>query len=181
MAKELIKTPLAEVRWAKLLSPQKQYDETKPLAWSCEILLPNDSKETSQFLLEMEDKLTELHGTTAKKSVHAYPWGPDKEKPKEFTVVRFKLPQFTRRDGTVSEGPVIYDSRKNAWDGKEIGNGSKILVGFDIYPWAGAAGVGMTFQPRAVMVVDLVEYERAKPDEIFETVEGGYVNSEVPF
>jgi len=30
-------------------------------------------------------------------------------------------------------------------------------------------------------VVDLVEYERAKPDEVFETVEGGYVNSEVPF
>ena len=181
MAKELIKTPLAEVRWAKLLAPQKQYDESKPLAWSCELLLPNDSKDTQRFLLEMEDKFTEVHGTSAKKSVHAFPWGPDKEKPKELTVCRFKLPQFTRRDGSASEGPVIYDSRKNPWDGKEIGNGSKVIIAFDIYGWSGAAGAGMTFQPRAVMVVDLVEYERGKPDEIFETVEGGYVNSEVPF
>lgn len=180
MAKELLKTPLAEVRWAKLLAPQKQYDETKPLAWSCELLLSAGSRETQKFLLDMEDQFSVVHPGNVKKSVHAFPWGPDKEN-KDITVVRFKLPQFTRRDGTTSEGPVLYDSRKNPWDGKEIGNGSKVIIGFDVYAWSGAAGAGMTFQPRAVQVVDLVEFKRVDPGEAFGVVEGGYVTSDCPF
>ena len=47
-----------------------------------------------------------------------------------------------------SEGPVVFDSNNNPWNPqKMIGNGSKIIVAFDIYAWKGNTGAGMTFNP----------------------------------
>lgn len=177
MAKELLKTPLAEIRWCKLLEARKQFDETKPLAYSCELLLDNDNTEHQAWLAAMEDQYAEIHGNT-KKSVHAFPWGPDKEKPKERTVVKFKLPEFTRKDGTKSEGPTLMDSRKTPWDRSvEIGNGSKVIIAFDIYGWQSPTGNGMTFQPRAAMIVDLVEAPNRDATTAFDVVEGGFAQA----
>jgi hypothetical protein len=86
--------------------------------------------------------------------------------------VRFKVPQFQRRDGSLSEGPRIVDAKKQPWDGAAIGNGSKVVVAFDIYDWDGENGCGMTFQPRAIQVVEFVPYEQVDPTDGFEEVEG---------
>ena len=180
MAKELIKTPLAEIRWCKLLEARRQFDETKPLAYGCELLLDNDNSEHQAWLAAMEDQYAVIHGNT-KKSVHAFPWAPDKDKPKEHTVVRFKLPEFTFKDGNKSAGPTLMDSRKTPWDRTiEIGNGSKVIVAFDIYGWQSPTGNGMTFQPRAAMIVDLVEAPSRDATTAFDVVEGGFVQ-ESPF
>jgi len=69
------------------------------------------------------------------------------------------------------------DSRQNPWDrSKLIGNGSKIIVAFNVYAWGKGrpGGVGITLQPRKVMGVDLVEYAN-KNEDVFGVVEGGYV------
>lgn len=50
----------------------------------------------------------------------------------------------------------IVDAKKQPWDGAAIGNGSKVVVAFDIYDWDGENGCGMTFQLRAVQVVEFV-------------------------
>lgn len=87
-------------------------------------------------------------------------------------MVRFKVPQFLRRDGSLSEGPRIVDAKKQPWDGAAIGNGSRVVVAFDIDDWDGENGCGMTFQPRAVLVVEFVPYEQVDLIDGFEEVDG---------
>jgi hypothetical protein len=171
--KERFKTPAAPVRWCKLLAPVPQYDPEKPLAWSCEMLLDNSDTEHAAWLVQMEDQYVENHGK-AKKSIYAYPWSIDKED-SNITVVKFKRAQFKQRDGSVSQGPVIMDSKQHPWDPSiDIGNGSKLIIAFDIYAWSGTAGNGLSFQPIAAMVVDLVPYERLDPSTLLDPIEGGY-------
>lgn len=173
MPKERFKTPVAPVRWAKLLAPQKQYDPDKPLAWSCDMLLDNSDPEHQAWLQQMEDQYVANHGK-AKKSIYAYPWNIDKDD-SNITVVKFKRTQFTQRDGSLSQGPVIMDAKQHPWNmSEEIGNGSKLIIAFDIYAWANTGGNGLSFQPIAAMVVDLVPYERLDPAALLEPIEGGY-------
>ena len=172
MAKDIFRTPLAEVRWAHLITPRHQLDKSKPKAWTADLLLPNSDEKAQSFLLAMEDQFIALHGSRKRRAEKGFPWKPDKEKPSEITVVRFKVPQFQRRDGSLSEGPRIVDAKKQPWDGAAIGNGSKVIVAFDIYDWDGENGCGMTFQPRAVQVVEFVPYEQVDPTDGFEEVDG---------
>jgi hypothetical protein len=172
MAKDIFRTPLAEVRWAHLITPRHQLDRSKPKARTADLLLPNGDEKAQSFLLAMEDQLIALHGSRKRRAEKGFPWKADKEKPSEITVVRFKVPQFQRRDGSLSEGPRIVDAKKQPWDGAAIGNGSKVVVAFDIYDWDGENGCGMTFQPRAVQVVEFVPYEQVDPTDGFEEVEG---------
>ena len=107
MAKDIFRTPLAEVRWAHLITPRHQLDKSKPKAWTADLLLPNSDEKAQSFLLAMEDQFIALHGSRKRRAEKGFPWKPDKEKPSEITVVRFKVPQFQRRDGSLSEGPRI--------------------------------------------------------------------------
>ena len=53
--------------------------------------------------------------------------------------------------------PVIFDSRCNKID-VAIGGGTKMKIALELYCWEAASlGVGVTLQPRAVKVIDLVE------------------------
>ena len=149
-------------RWCSALATQLSTD----------LLLPNSDEKAQSFLLAMEDQFIALHGSRKRRAEKGFPWKPDKEQPSEITVVRFKVPQFQRRDGSLSEGPRIVDAKKQPWDGAAIGNGSKVVVAFDIYDWDGENGCGMTFQPRAVQVVQFVPYEQVDPTDGFEEVEG---------
>ena len=81
---------------------------------------------------------------------------------------RFKLPQFTFKDGNTSEGPTVFDKDGNLWNQKElIGNGSKMRIGYDIYAWGAdsTTGAGLTLQPRAAQVVEWL----AAPDSVART------------
>ena len=51
MAKDIFRTPLAEVRWAHLITPRHQLDKSKPKAWTCDLLLPNSDQKAQSFLL----------------------------------------------------------------------------------------------------------------------------------
>jgi hypothetical protein len=79
----------------------------------------------------MEDQFIALHGSRKRRAEKGFPWKADKEKPSEITVVRFKVPQFQRRDGSLSEGPRIVDAKKQPWDGAAIGNGSRVVVPYE--------------------------------------------------
>jgi hypothetical protein len=177
MAKELLKTPVGEVRWCKLVGPARtnKFDPEKRPSWTCDFLLDASSKEAMAWLQQMDDKFLELH-PTGRAHNHGFPWkegtGDDAGK----VIVKFKLPEFARKDGTTSEPPTLFDAAKKPWPaGKEIGNGSRMVIGFDIYAWKGSAGNGMTFQPKAGQVIELVEYVGAKsPEELFDVVPSGY-------
>ena len=147
-------------------------------------MLKNSYPGHSAGIEAMESKFTELHGESAKKHTNWIPVKPDKEKPRELSVASFKLPEFERKDGSRSEGPVVFDSNNNPWNPqKMIGNGSKIVVAFDIYAWKGNTGAGMTFQPRQVQVVEYLAYEADKSAAVsaFTPVPGGFVDSDNVF
>ena len=183
---QLLFTPLAECRWCKLLGEAREnrWDTSKRPQWTVELVLKNTDKNHIAWIEEMEGKFTELHGDSAKKSTNWIPVRPDKEKPRELSVASFKLNEWERKDGSKSEGPVLFDSNNNPWDPKKaIGNGSKIVIAFDIYAWKGSTGAGMTFQPRQVQVVEYLAYEADKTPAVsaFTPVPGGFVDSDNVF
>jgi hypothetical protein len=185
MAKELLKTPVGEVRWCKLVGPARtnKFAPEKRPSWTTDFLLHGTSKETMAWLQMLEDKFQELHPTGRAHS-HGFPWRQGTDDDAGKVIIKFKLPEFIRKDGTTSEPPTLFDAAKKPWPaGKEIGNGSRMVIGFDIYAWKGSAGNGMTFQPRAAQVIELVEYV-GKPDaeELFDVVPGGFqAADDIPF
>lgn len=161
--KQIHVSPAAQCQWAKLLEPEhSRFDPDKPPAYSVELLLDSENPHHVQFLVEAED-LWEVYCPGKRRSIHAFPWQPHKDKP-NITVMRFKLPEFTRKDGTKSEGPRVVDALKRPWTGGLIGNGSKVQIAFDVYAWDSRTGSGMTFQPKVVMVLDHVVYEDRSTD-----------------
>lgn len=156
MAKELMRTPIVEVRWCKLLGEARpnKFEPSKPPTWEIEILLDNDNPEHMAWCEEIESKFDELH-PNEKKSANWLPIKPDKEAPRKRQSCRMKLKQFTFKDGNTSEGPTVFNKNGSIWpDTKLIGNGSKMRIGFEIYPWKGPSGAGLSLQPRAAQVIE---------------------------
>ena len=165
MAKELKKTPLVEVRWCGLEKEPKKnrFEPTKPATWEVEILLENDNKEHMAWCEEVEALFDELH-PNEKKSANWLPIKPDQDQPRKRQVCRMKLKQWVK-NGVASEGPTVFDGTSKEkqglkWDSsKAIGNGSKLVIGYDVYAWKGPSGAGLSLQPRAAQVVDFIAYE----------------------
>ena len=165
MASELLRTPIVEVRWCQLLGNARdnKFDPTKNPTWEIEIILENDNPLHVAWCEYIEAQYEELH-PGEKKHTHWLPIKPDKEKPKERQMCRFKLPQFTYKDGNKSEGPVVYDDKGGYWPAdKQIGNYSKMRIGFDIYGWKAPTGAGMTLQPKGAQVGEWLAPAITKP------------------
>ena len=164
MATELLRTPVLEVRWCQLLGDARdnKFDPTKPPTWQIKAVAPSSNAEAVSCVEALEGKFEELH-PGEKKHTHWLPIKPDKEDP-TIQLITFKLSQFTYKDGNKSEGPVVYDAQGNHWPAdKQIGNGSKMRIGFDIYAWKAPTGCGLTFQPRAAQVVEWLAAPITKP------------------
>jgi len=172
MASEILFTPRASVRWAHLVTPRKQLDESKPLAWTCEMVLePAANPAHKAFLAKLDQVFTDTHGSKKKRSDKGTPWKADKEDPSKI-VLKFKTQQFTREDGSTAPGPQIIDAKKQAWNGAAIGNGSQLIIKFSTYGWERPEGVGLSLQPKAAQVLELVPYESADNTEGFEEQDG---------
>ena len=76
MAKTIFRAPLAEVRWAHLITPRHQLDRSKPKAWTCDLLLPNGDEKAQAFLLAMEDQFIALHGSRKRRAVQVVEFVP---------------------------------------------------------------------------------------------------------
>lgn len=166
-------SPLAECRWAYLVEPRAQMDDSKPPAWSTDLVLPADDPKTVAFHKLLEAAFVESHGTKKKRSPHGMPLKTDKDDP-TMLVCKFKAQQLTRKDGTTLAGPKVIDSRKQPWDGSAIGNGSKLIVAFKIHSWERPEGTGISLIPTAVQVVTFVPYLVDDGVDGFEEQEGGY-------
>lgn len=166
-------SPLADCRWAYLIEPRAQMDESKPPAWSVDLVLPAANAKTVEFHKLLEESLVELHGTKKRRSPHGMPLKNDKQD-ESLLIAKFKSVQLTRRDGTVAQGPKVIDSRKQPWDGSAIGNGSRIIIAFRIHPWERPEGVGISLIPKAVQVVHFVPYIVDDGVDGFEEQPNGY-------
>ena len=175
MAPAILYTPQAPVRWAHLITAREQLDPSKPKAWTCELLLSQSSPAHVAFLAQLDQIFTDTHGARKKRSDKGQPWKTDREDP-SITVVKFKALEFKRDDGSKAAGPRVMDSRKQPWDGSQIGNGSEVIMAFTTYGWEQPDGTGLSLQPKAVQVVRFVP--RADLGESaadgFSEQEGGY-------
>ena len=172
MASEVFYSPRASVRWCNLIHARPQLDESKPHAWTCELLLePKTNPSHALFLERLESIFNEAHGTKKRRSDKGVPWKPDKDN-SAIIVVKFKTQQFVRDDGTTAPGPRIIDAKKNAWDGAAIGNGSELMLSFTTYAWERPEGTGLSLQPKAAQVLHLVPREERDATEGFEEQEG---------
>ena len=128
MAKELMRTPVVEVQWCKLLGEPRinKFEPKKPPTWSIEIILDNSNPEHMDWVETIENKFDELH-PGKKKSAHWCPVKPHKDEPRKKMTCRFKLPQFTFKDGNTTEAPTVFNKDGSFWPETQlIGNGKNI-------------------------------------------------------
>lgn len=168
-------SPLAEARYVYLIEPREgiEHKEGDCLAWSCQLVFPVADAKGIAFQQLIETTMTACHGTRKSVAERGMPIGIDKKDP-TVIVAKFKAQQLTRRSGGFVDGPKIVDSRKQPWDGSNIGNGSKLIVAFKFHPWDGKEGVGLTLIPTAVQVVHFVPYLVDDGADGFEEQAGGY-------
>lgn len=167
MARELKRTPAVEVRWCKMLGDARpnRFDASKPNQWGVDIVLDSQEKEQLEWIEAVEAEFGLQHGEQAKKSNNWCPIRPDKTQlaergqPQRFFVAKFTLNQMRRSDGTTSEGPTIFDKDGRAWDhSKLIGNGSKMVIGYEIYAWPDkGTGAGLSLNCLAGQVTEWLE------------------------
>ena len=152
---QTIYTPRAACRWAHLINASEYEGK---YSYSVELLLNNDDKTHQAFLNTLEQEFVASHGTKKSRADKGEPWRPDKTE-SGITVVKFKANRFDNPDGTFSRGPRIVDAKRATWDGRDIGNGSEIIIGFTTYAWDAKQGCGLTLNPRAVQVLKFVPRE----------------------
>lgn len=165
---ELFYTPPTEAEWVHLIEPKPQYDESKPPAWTCNLLFDQNHA----IFQELKHKIKELHGN--KKTTLKLPWKPHKTR-EGIYALKFKAVQLTRRDGTLQHGPRIVDAKKAPWEGGNIGNGSIIRICYFIHPFDRPDGHGVILVPKSVQVLKFVPISDGS--EGFEEDENGYVQS----
>ena len=193
MASDIHFTPMAPVRWCHLITARTQLDESKPRAWTAELVLsPATDPKHKAFVERLDQIFIDTHGTKKKRSDKGQPWKADKEDPSKI-VVKFKAQEFIREDGSKAIGPQIIDAKRQAWDGSAIGNGSELIIKFSTYGWERPEGTGLSLQPKAAQVVQFVAWEEQDVTNGFEEQEGysvadagGYVDEfasdeEAPF
>lgn len=180
MASDIHFTPAAPVRWCHLIQARTQLDESKPKAWTCELLLDNNDAKHKAFLAKLDQIFTDTHGTKKKRSDKGQPWKPDKDDPTK-TVVKFKALEFVREDGSKATGPQIIDAKRQAWDGSQIGNNSQLIIKFSTYGWERPEGTGLSLQPKAAQVLTFVPREQEDATDGFEEQDGYSVTQPVGF
>jgi hypothetical protein len=180
MASDIHFTPAAPVRWCHLIQARTQLDESKPKAWTCELVLDNNDAKHKAFLAKLDQIFTDTHGTKKKRSDKGQPWKPDKDDPTK-TVVKFKALEFIREDGSKATGPQIIDAKRQAWDGSQIGNGSKLIIKFSTYGWERPEGTGLSLQPKAAQVLTFVAREEQDATDGFEEQDGYSVTQPIGF
>jgi len=89
--------------------------------------------------------------------------------------------KVSRPDGSMRNAPSVIDSQNSPWNGKLIGNGSRVNVKAFPFDWDYGGKTGRSVDLAAVQVVELIEYTK-EPVEDFTPVEGGYIQEEnIPF
>ena len=98
----------------------------------------------------------------------------------DLTKFKFKVPAITiTKRGNWDRRPAILDQTGTPIpDGVLLGNGTKAQISFEVYQWSSPNGVGVTLQPKAIMVHELVEYTGGSNGSAesfgFETKEDGF-------
>lgn len=102
----------------------------------------------------------------------------DQGEPAGTITFQAKVKNVLRKDGTSWERkPKQYDSQAKLTE-VQVTGGSELVVACDIYAWDAGSTKGISLQPVAIQIINLVEY--AGGGHGFDIVEGGFVGDAAP-
>jgi hypothetical protein len=159
MATKTITTPAGIARYPSLNRPDTKFSEVGVYKVNLEL----SSEDAEPFVKQVEalfadflaDKKRELKKDKLK--LHPAPW----EENDGMTQLKLKVPAMGKNKETgeeYSRKPTLFDASGKEED-VNIGGGSKLKVAVVPYCWYTASlGAGVTLQPKAVQVLDLVTW-----------------------
>jgi hypothetical protein len=159
MANKTLTTPAGIARFPSLNRPDTKFSEVGVykvnLEMSSEDAEPFIKQAEALFAEFLEDKKRELKKDKLK--LHAAPW----EENDGLVQLKLKVPAMGKNKETgeeYSRKPTLFDAAGKEED-VNIGGGSKLKVAVVPYCWYTASlGAGITLQPKAVQVLDLVTW-----------------------
>ena len=161
-------TPVGVAQWPHLSAPDTQYDVFG--SYSVKLVM---SKDDAGPILR---KCKEVQEAIGNDSLADLPYKKD-EKTGDF-ILNFKMKaggMYPDKTTWEAKPPPMFDAKGTPMKGVAVGAGSKIKVRFQIYDWdSDKYGAGVTLQPLAIQVLDLVEYQSSTDasDFGFEAEEG---------
>ena len=159
MATKTITTPVGIARFPSLNRPDTKFSEVGVYKVNLELSAadaePFIKQAEALFAEFLEDKKRELKKDKLK--LHAAPW----EENDGLVQLKLKVPAMGKNKETgeeYSRKPTLFDATGKEED-VNIGGGSKLKVAVVPYCWYTASlGAGITLQPKAVQVLDLVTW-----------------------
>ena len=127
------------VRYAKVHTPGKAYEETAPPEWSINCYVSDEDRE-----------LLMAHGVQPKE---------DKEGAEYFTAKR----ATKSRAGADVKPPIVVDAKKAPFT-EDIGNGSVCNVAVTLFPWTKGKKSGVKMYLQAVQVMTHIPYGKGGVD-----------------
>ena len=158
MAQKTITTPVGIARYPSLNRPDTKFDDVGVFKVNLEM----STEDAEPFLKQIEalfsefvaDKKRELKKDKLK--LHAAPW----EENDGLTQLKLKVKAMgkSKEGETFSRQPKLFGADGQPLEAN-VGGGSKIKVAVVPYCWYTASlGAGITLQPKAVQVIDLVTW-----------------------
>lgn len=156
-------TPKGIAVYPRLKSPDTKYDDNG--VYKADLKMP---LETAKPLI---DKLTKMFKDHTGRS---HPKNPERDNRKAFYYMElddnddetgnvvFKLRvknKITKKGDLWDRRPAQFDARGKAIvNPLNVGGGTEMRVSFEVYLWSNPDGKGMSLQPEAVQIIELVEF-----------------------
>lgn len=158
MASKTVTTPAGIARYPHLNRPDKKFSEVGEFKVNLEL----SSEEAEPFIKQIEALFSEF--VAAKKTelkkdklkLHAAPW--EENDGQTILKLRVKAVGKNKEGEEFSRAPKLFNASGNVIT-DNIGGGSKLQAAVVPYCWYTASlGAGVTLQPKAIMVHDLVTW-----------------------
>jgi len=161
-------SPIGVAEWPKLQEPDTRFDEVG--VYSVDLRVPK--AKAKDFIAKVnaihKEAVAEYTNGKAMPKVAPLPVYvvEDDEGNKTNEVkIRFKVKSkiTSRKTGqTWERKPKLFDAKGAVYQGEDIiGSGSKLRVSAEVYAWKSSFGVGVSLQPIAVQILDLVPFTGA--------------------
>ena len=177
-----------KANWVKVFEPDTKFNATGD--YTIDVVAPADDPATVQMCERLDGIVQEAFNAELKKKPAAKntlstrasykdEYHHETGEPTGNVVFKFKMKaEVRKKDGTTFEQrPVVVDAKRSPVDRTVgIGNGSVVKVAFEAAPYVVQNVAGAALRLKAVQVIDLIEYNGAGGDSLFDE-EDGYSGS----
>lgn len=149
-------SPKGIARFPWLNKPDTKFSEIGD--YKVDLVIPKaDAEPLIKKVTSIRDQFAKAEGAKKKANLPFQKELDDQGKETGNYIVKFKV---KARVGDWDRKPKLYDTNGQRIPTANIGSGSTLKVGFDVYTWNVASlGAGVTLQPIGVQIVDLVEFD----------------------